>query len=142
MYPVKIKQFGMPSVGKIMDDIFQNDVTRLSGADWHLTIPAVNIRETDAGYELQMAAPGYQPSDFNISAEQGYLKISSEKKHETQTKGKISRREFNYESFERQFRLPHYVNHSDIKARYENGLLTIEIPVKHSEQNKIEVRVS
>jgi HSP20 family protein len=142
MYPVKIKSFGMPTVGKIMDDIFQNDLVRFSGADWQQTIPAVNIRETESGYELQMAAPGYQSTDFKISAEQGQLKISSERKNETETKGKISRREFSYESFERQFRLPQNAEHGSITARYENGILTVEIPVKQSEQNRVEIKVS
>lgn len=96
-------------------------------------IPAVNIRETQEGFEVEMAAPGMSKKDFNIELDNNLLTISSEKQHENEQKEneRFTRREFSYQSFKRSFSLPKDVVDADkIAARYENGVLQLHIPKK------------
>jgi HSP20 family protein len=97
------------------------------------TIPAVNIKETSDHFEVEMAAPGMTKKDFKIRLEGNELTIFSEKKKENEVKENenYSRREFSYQSFERNFTLPKdVVDAEKIKARYENGVLYLLIPKK------------
>jgi HSP20 family protein len=85
-----------------------------------------------------MAAPGMTKDDFRIELNNSVLTISSEKQSENQTnEGKnITRREFSYESFNRSFTLPAIVETDKITAKYENGLLRVNIPKKEEAKPK------
>jgi len=102
------------------------------------TVPAVNITETKEGYEVQVAAPGMDKKDFNITLEGNLLTISSSKEQrEEKTEGSYTRREFSYQSFRRSFELPKdVVDEERINARYENGLLLLSIPKKEEVKQK------
>lgn len=91
--------------------------------------PAVNVKETDKGYHLEVAAPGLDKSDFKIKVENKVLSILGEKKVENEEKkDNYTRREFSYQSFSRSFTLPDAVDSPQIKANYNNGILTVDIP--------------
>jgi HSP20 family protein len=93
----------------------------------------VNISETDTNFELALAAPGKTRKDFNVELDDHVLTVSSESKHEDESKtDQYTRREFRYDNFQRSFRLPETVDTSGIKAKYDNGILTITLP-KHEE---------
>lgn len=97
------------------------------------TIPAVNIKETETGFELELAAPGLKKDQFSIEVDQNLLTISSERKDENESKnaeGTYSRREFSYSAFKRSFTLPETVDSEKIEAQYEDGVLHIAIPKK------------
>lgn len=103
------------------------------------TIPAVNVRETNENFMVEMAAPGMSKDDFKIELENNVLTITSEKNAEKieSSDEKYSRREFSYQSFSRLFTLPKEVVDSDkIQAKYENGLLTLVIPKKEEAKQK------
>ncbi|PZO29499.1 MAG: molecular chaperone Hsp20 [Flavobacteriaceae bacterium] len=96
-------------------------------------IPAVNIKETDTAFGLELAAPGKTKEDFIIEIDHNVLTISSETKNETEqteNNGCYTRREFSYTSFRRAFTLPETVNTDAINAVYENGVLLIALPKK------------
>ncbi|TBX70364.1 Hsp20/alpha crystallin family protein [Flavobacterium silvisoli] len=96
-------------------------------------IPAVNIKETDTHYSLELAAPGKSKDDFTIEIDHNVLTVSSEMKNESEQKddtGRYTRREFSYASFRRAFTLPDTVNTEDINANYENGVLLVTLPKK------------
>lgn len=96
-------------------------------------IPAVNIRETADTFQVEMAAPGMDKSDFKIELDNNMLTISSEKESQSEQKEdeRYTRREFSYQSFQRVFHLPKDVVDADkIEARYNNGLLQLVIPKK------------
>lgn len=101
-------------------------------------IPAVNIKETDVAFNVALVAPGLKKEDFNIEVDNGVLTISytaaSEKTE--QEEGKYTRREFVNASFKRAFTLPETVNEEEIKAVYENGILTLTLPKKEEAQPK------
>lgn len=97
------------------------------------SIPAVNIRETADGFEVEMAAPGMSKKDFRIELDNNVLTISSEKRTENEQKDgeRYTKREFSYQSFQRSFSLPkEVVDDEKIQARYEEGVLRLSIPKK------------
>lgn len=103
--------------------------------DWNLktpsstTLPAVNIKDLDAQFEIELAVPGMKKSDFEIEVEDGLLSISSSLEEEQVTeKGKFTRREFSYNSFKRTFAIPESVDPSNIEAQYSDGVLQLRLP--------------
>ncbi len=100
-------------------------------------MPAVNIRETDKTYEVELAAPGYGKKDFKIEIDNGLLTVSAEKREEKQeNEENYTRREFGYSSFSRSFNLPTNTNEEDIGARYEDGILKLSVAKKTDDANK------
>ncbi len=101
------------------------------------SLPAVNIKETDADYQVEFAAPGYDKKDFNIELNNDVLTISSEKVIENdEEKTNFSKKEFSYESFSRSFNLPELVEGDKIHATYKNGILNVVIPKKEEAKPK------
>ncbi len=124
---------------------FFNEFLNNDWNDWSLknysktntTIPSVNIKETSDDFEIEVAAPGFDKKDFSIEINQGTLKISSEKKSETDNNEEsYSRKEFSYQSFCRSFSLPLSVNSEKIEAKYENGILSVVIPKREEAKPK------
>ncbi len=117
---------------KWLSDFFDND--RFFDADWlkrMQVVPAVNVKELDKEFEIEMAAPGLNKKDFKINIENGVMTIFTEKKEEKEEKeDNFTRREFNYSSFTRSFNLPENINPEKIDARYEDGILKILLTKK------------
>lgn len=94
-------------------------------------VPAVNIAETEAGYHIELAAPGLKKEDFKISLEKNVLTIASEKKAESAEDGKTyNRREYSYPAFSRSFTLPELADQSNIEAAYTDGILNVTVAKK------------
>ena len=128
----------MPSV---FDRFFENDMFDWSNRNFsntNTTLPAVNIKEDEDGFEVEMSAPGLDKKDFKIELNNSVLSISSEKKTENETKEgqQFTRREFSYQSFSRSFTLPETVEGEKIAAKYENGILSVSIPKKEEAKPK------
>lgn len=93
------------------------------------SLPAANISEADDKYEIEMAIPGFNKEDFKIKVEKDMLTVSTESKSEKQEEDKTyTRKEFNYSSFSRSFRLPDNVQDDAITAKYDNGILKLQLP--------------
>jgi HSP20 family protein len=93
------------------------------------TMPAANIAETDKEYSIDLAVPGFKKEDFKVKVDKDILTISAETKSETsEEKKEYSRREYNYSSFSRSFRLPDNVKGDAIGAKYDNGILKLTLP--------------
>jgi HSP20 family protein len=142
-----IKKTDWPSLinGSLLSDFFDND--RFFDADWlrKQSVPAVNVKETEKTFEIEVAAPGLTKKDFHISADNGVLTITSEKQDEKEEKeNNYTRKEFSYSSFSRSFTLPENVNEEDVKAYYEDGILKLHMAKKMMGSTKpkklIEVR--
>lgn len=94
-------------------------------------LPAVNVKETDDAYLIEMAAPGLVKQDFKVTCDNGLLMIRAEHKADEEKKeDDYTRREFNYTRFERTFNLPDDVLPDKVDARYDNGILMIKMPRK------------
>lgn len=128
-------------VPSILDRFFEDDL--LDGptknySNTNTTLPAVNIKEDIEGYEVEIAAPGFDKNDFKIELSNNILTVSSEKEIENETKKgqRYTRQEFSYQSFMRSFTLPNTVEGERIMARYENGILKVDIPKKEEAKPK------
>lgn len=101
------------------------------GNGWTSKLPAVNITERDKAFNIELAAPGLDKDDFELTIDNQQLTISCEKQEENESKkDQYYRKEFSYESFRRSFMLPDTVNADKIKAAYKDGVLTVELPKK------------
>ena len=117
----------------IFDDFFTPNWVGevLPQKNFGMSVPAVNIKETKENFHVELAAPGKKKEDFNIELEDNMLTISSENKKEHEEKdkeGRYTRREFSYSSFRRAFTLPETVHAEKINAKYEEGVLKIDLP--------------
>lgn len=93
--------------------------------------PPVNIRENADAYQLEIAAPGLEKSDFTLNLDQNILTISTEKKEESKEENpKFIRKEFSYKSFKRSFTVDEKIDATNISAKYENGILKVALPKK------------
>ncbi len=126
-----------PVMPNLFDDFFRDwSVTNFS--DTNTTLPAVNIKEDDNGFSIEVAAPGMEKKDFKIDFDKDLLTISSEKNIENEEKGdNYTRKEYSYQSFTRSFRIPeNTVDGEKITANYKNGELLISIPKKEEVKPK------
>ena len=97
--------------------------------------PPVNIQEKPAAYYLQLAVPGFEKTDFNIKLENNLLTISAAKKEETKDDtAKGIRNEFSVKTFKRSFTVDEKIDSTNINAKYENGILSVELPKKEQEK--------
>ncbi|GAB3562239.1 hypothetical protein GCM10027578_04280 [Spirosoma luteolum] len=102
-------------------------------------VPAVNVKETETAFVLDLAAPGLKKDDLKVSVLKNQLTIAykSETNSEEKTE-KFTRQEFGISQFERNFRLPKNVNAEAINATYTDGILTVELPkVAVNEENEV-----
>ncbi|TVR86265.1 MAG: Hsp20/alpha crystallin family protein [Saprospirales bacterium] len=101
------------------------------------TKPSVNIVENEDNFMVEVAAPGLDKKDFNVTVDDDILTISAERKDESEDKsGTFTRREFNYTSFSRSFHLPETCNSEKINANYKDGMLILEIPKREEAKKK------
>jgi HSP20 family protein len=109
------------------------------------SMPAVNIREDEKKFVLDLAVPGIDRKDLKIEINEDVLTVSSETRNEKEvTSDDFKRREFSYSSFCRSFYLPENVNKEKIEASYKDGILKVELPKEEEEKAKIsrEVKIS
>ena len=123
----------MPSIfnDNLFDDFFdfnyptfRYDTTELMKTD---------IKETDNGYEVTMNLPGVKKEDVKAELKDGYLTIqasSNPSKDEKDNDGRYIRRERYAGTCSRSFYVGDAVTQEDIKAKFENGTLTLDIPKK------------
>lgn len=122
----------------LFDDFFKPwnelfDNSRLWGRA--ATVPAVNIVENSTAYKMTVAAPGLKKEDFRIDVGDNMLTISAEKQESKEEKDQqFTRREYNYSSFLRRFPLPEDIRQEAIEARYEDGVLKLDLPKKEEAQ--------
>jgi HSP20 family protein len=118
----------------LVDDLFtdlpvfiKNEFNSLSKKD---SVP-VNVIETEDNYILEIAAPGFEKSDFKINLEKHVLTISAEKTVEEKKENeKVIRKEFRLQSFKRSFTLDDKIDATNIDATYINGVLKLNLPKK------------
>jgi HSP20 family protein len=131
------KPFGFSNL--FDDDFFPVLNNRIS------SMPAVNIREDEKQFGLELAVPGIDKKDLKIDINEDVLTISSETKNEMEeNRDGYKRKEFSYTSFCRSFYIPENVDREKIEANYKDGILSVSLPKVEEEKNKItrEVKIS
>lgn len=139
----------MPSIfGESLFDDFFDDFARPARSAAKYNTPATNVMRTDVkedenSYELHIELPGYQKEDVKAQLKDGYLTINAETKQNNDQKdenGKFIRRERFYGNCSRSFYVGEQITEEDIKAKFENGVLKINVPKKEKtpevEENK------
>lgn len=134
MLPIMNRNSWLPEV---FNDLFENDFTPRNVS----TAPAINVKETQTAYTVELAAPGLKKEDFmvNINAE-GNLVIKMEQHDEKKDEDKNShylRREFSFSKFEQTLILPDDVDKEGIKAKMEHGVLTVTLPKVVKTETKV-----
>ncbi len=108
-------------------------------ADFKASTPLVNIKESNSGYHLEVAAPGMSKENFDIAVDKNLLTISAEKQTEQKKEEeKFTRKEFSYTNFKRSFTLPENIDASNIKAVYEHGILKVDLLKKEEVKNTVQ----
>ncbi len=138
MLPVKNSL--LPTVSKFFDDdwITLFDWTNNQSSGTRNNLPLTNIRETAEHYFIEMAVPGLKKDDFQIEVKDNVLSIRHEfNQNSEDPSAEYFRREFNFHSFERSFSLnEQVVNSTQIKAKYQDGILYLTIPKKEEAKQK------
>jgi len=123
------------TIGGLMEEMFNGGFNNLLTHETKdkMNVP-VNIRETDAAYELQVIAPGLKKEDFKISVDRNILNISFEHKDENkeQKEGKVLRSEYSFRSFKRSFTLNDKIDTNGIAAKYTDGVLEVSLAKKEN----------
>ncbi len=90
-----------------------------------------DVQETENGYEVDIDLPGFKKDEINLSLENGYLSVSAAKaldNDKKDKKGKIIRQERYSGSMERSFYVGENITEENIKAKFEDGVLKLQIP--------------
>lgn len=120
----------------LLDELMEDAFSWGSGS----FVPELNVYETEKEFEITVALPGMTKDDINISMEDHTLTISGERRIEEESGKKYHRIESRFGEFERRLPLPDIIDEDNIKATYENGVLTVTVPkLKEKAGRKIEV---
>ena len=140
MLPVMNRNLWMPEE---FNDFFDTDfMPRVSA-----TAPAINVKESEKDYTVELAAPGLTKDDFNVNIDKdGNLHIKIENKSNKKDEDKKShylRREFSYSKYEQTLLLPDDVEKDKIAASVNHGVLTVELPklVKAEEKTARQIEI-
>ena len=100
-------------------------------------VPAANLTETEQSFAVELSVPGFLKRDISVHVENKILTISGTHKIEkSKEKKNYTRQEFRSDSFTRSFELPDNVSEANISAKYNEGLLTIELPKSKATSSK------
>ena len=137
-------QYGLTD---FFNDFFDNHSFEKVGS----TTPAINVKENDKGYRLEIAAPGMCKDDFKIHInKQGNLVVEMEKtdcgckdkeKEGEKKDCRYLRKEFSYSRFSQTLILPDNADKDAIDATVRNGILYVDIPKAVKEKVEDEKRV-
>ena len=142
MLPVMFQNSWMPTV---FEDFLNNDwMPRARSAQWdaclskNSTAPAVNVKESEKAYTMELAAPGIKKEYCRVAInDEGKLTIAIENKQEHKHEDKhhhYLRREFSYSNYEQSYTLPDDVVKDQISAKVEDGILTVTMPKTEPKQ--------
>ena len=117
-------------LNSMLDDAFAIwPVVGESGAVTSAWLPAVDVLENKEGVRITAELPGVKPEDVKLSVENSVLTIRGERRATYEEKtDRMHRYERQYGSFERTFALPSTVDVDRVEARYDNGVLTVDLP--------------
>ncbi len=129
----------MPSIfsDNFFDD-WMDDFSRRTDVDKQLygknagRVMKTDVRETEGGYEVEVDLPGFKKDQISLNLENGYLTISAVKGLDKEEKkdGRVIRQERYSGAMQRTFYVGDGVEHEDVKAKFEDGVLKLDIPKK------------
>ena len=138
------------NVNKVLvDDLFNNFFKNDYHEDYVKSCSekiATNVFETENEFKIELVLPGFKKEDVQINVQNNLLtiKVENEAKVEKQDVYKYAHREFDTFNFEKQYRIPKSVDGEKISAKFENGILIVELPKKEEakEKDPVEIKIS
>lgn len=124
-----VRRNTQPTLSNLFDNFFNNEM--LDSFNYRPSfVPKTNILEEEKSYVVEMVVPGFTKADFNIEVEDNQLVVSVQRATENKEEkdGKVLFKEFEQLNFKRSFNLGNKVDTTNIEAKYENGILSINIP--------------
>jgi len=122
--------WNMPMVS--MNDMFRNNLSQ--------SLMKTDVKDKGESYEIDIDLPGFDKKEIDVGLKDGYLTVSAshnENKDEKNDKGEYVRHERYSGSCQRTYYVGDSYKDSDIKAKFENGILELTMP-KHEETKKVE----
>jgi len=105
------------------------------------SVPAVDVTQSDKGYEITAELPGMEDKDIEVKLANGVLTLRGEKREEKEEKNKdYYVRERSFGSFERSFQVPEDVDADKVNASFKKGVLTVMLP-KSAQAQKAEKKI-
>ena len=138
LFPVLQKNW----LDNAFDDFFDSRALSRMNA----TAPAVNVKESDKGYTMEVAVPGIKKEFCRVTINNdGDLELAIENKFEHKEENKnehFLRREFSYGNYQQTYTLPENVDKDSISAKVENGVLTITMPKLAEKVGKVQRQIA
>ncbi len=130
MTPIRRNSTWLPDV---FSDFFNTDFWPITSVRYSATAPAINVKESEKEYTVEVAAPGMKKEDFDVQINKDgdlHIKLESQEEQKDEKKKDIYlRREFSYYTkYEQTLTLPDDVDKEKIAAKVENGVLTVHLP--------------
>ncbi len=126
----------MYNVNSLLNDLMSDFSTATAASTCKATNPMVNVTDDEKKYTLEFLVPGFEKENIEVKNADGILSVKGKvNKPNSETK-KWTRKEYSISDFERNFTLPDNVEPDMISAKYQNGVLVIEIPKKEIELSK------
>jgi HSP20 family protein len=119
----------IPSIENLFSDNFLNQDSKSS----YMTVPRANVIKNENGYSIELAAPGFTRDEFQLSVDNNTLTVKVGTEDSEGYEQRVVSREYMFKSFTRNWTLPENANSDSISARYEAGILLIDVPVKNEQ---------
>ena len=129
----------MRSFDRNFDSLFNTSSSKRSSS--LMTVPRANIMRSDNGYTIMLAAPGFSKDEFILSIENGVLSVSVDTEDSQSQIENTTVQEFSFQSFRRSWTLPDAVSQERISARYDAGVLYIDVPTEEKRETKLTINV-
>ncbi len=117
-----MEDFGFPAFPDVDRKLYGKNARNMMKTD---------VKETDAGYVVDIDLPGFKKEELSMHLENGYLTVNAAKglnRDEKNEEGKYVRRERYSGSMSRSFYVGENIREEDIHPKYENGILTFTLP--------------
>lgn len=122
-------------VFSMFDDLFTTDMPSRSHRKYNTT-PRANVIKTNEGYGIELAVPGFSRDEFEMYVDNDTLTISMKTEDSKEYEDSMLHREYRFSNFKRSFSLPDNASVENISARYESGILYVNVPVEEKSCTK------
>tara|TARA_B100002019_G_scaffold274593_1_gene271720 strand:- start:350 stop:838 length:489 start_codon:yes stop_codon:yes gene_type:complete len=122
-------------------NLFDNFMTLNHVRDNYMTVPRANVIKNENGYSIELAAPGFSRDEFELSVDNNTLTVSVNTEDTPDYEKSVTMREYKFQSFTRSWTLPENSNVEGVTARYDAGILYVDVPVESQRRGKTTISV-
>jgi len=107
----------------------------------HMTVPRANVIRNENGYSIELAAPGFSRDEFELIVDNNTLTVTVHTEDTAEYERSVMAREYKFQNFTRSWVIPEQTNTEGIEARYDAGILYIDVPVEAPIQGRKSITV-